>query len=142
MGTVSEGSHYFFADSSLRRKPFFFLQTAVLERSKRSQTVSAEAKYDGQSQHEAKVGGLVYTLWYIYSTLSIQSKQFKANRNTFRRSISIIFSTPFLSGVNSYIGICSPRSKFLSLRVVLFLEGINRPENHTRTNNKTCLGTG
>ena len=30
--------------------------------SKRSRTVSAEAKYDGQFLQEAKIGGLVYTL--------------------------------------------------------------------------------
>ena len=28
-----------------------------------STTVPAEAKYDGQSLHEAKLSGLVYTLW-------------------------------------------------------------------------------
>ena len=43
--TVSAGSH--------------FSQTVVSARSKRSQTVSAEAKYDGQSQQEAKIGRLV-----------------------------------------------------------------------------------
>ena len=31
--------------------------------SKRSRTVSAEAKYDGHSLQEAKISGLVYTLW-------------------------------------------------------------------------------
>ena len=45
---------------SLQRKPF--LLTVVLEGSKRSQTVSAEAKYDGQSEQEEKTGRLVYTL--------------------------------------------------------------------------------
>ena len=37
---------------SLRRKPF--LLTVVLEGSKRSKTVLAEAKYDGQSEQEVK----------------------------------------------------------------------------------------
>ena len=36
--------------------------TTVLAGSKRSRTVSAEAKNDGQSQQEAKSSGLVYTL--------------------------------------------------------------------------------
>ena len=45
-----------------------FLWTVVLAGSKRLQTVSAEAKYDGQSLQEAKLSGLVYTLW---STLFI-----------------------------------------------------------------------
>ena len=39
-----------------------FSRTEVLEGSKRSRTVSSEAKYDGQSRQEAKNGGLVYTL--------------------------------------------------------------------------------
>ena len=37
--------------------------TAVSAGSKRSRTVSAEAKYDGQFLQEAKISGLVYTLW-------------------------------------------------------------------------------
>ena len=40
--------------------------TTVLAGSKRSLTVSAEAKYDGQSLQEAKISGLVYTLWISY----------------------------------------------------------------------------
>ena len=36
--------------------------TVVSAGSKRSRTVSAEAKYDGQSLQEAKISGLVYTL--------------------------------------------------------------------------------
>ena len=40
----------------------YFLSTTVSAGSKRSQAVSAEAKYDGQSLQEAKIGGLVYTL--------------------------------------------------------------------------------
>ena len=35
----------------------------VLEGNKRSRTALAEAKYDTQSQQEAKNRGLVYTLW-------------------------------------------------------------------------------
>ena len=38
-----------------------FSRTVVLEESKRSRTVSAEAKCDGQSRQEAKISGLVYT---------------------------------------------------------------------------------
>ena len=33
--------------------------------SKSSRTVSAEAKYDGQSLQEAKISGLVYTLFNV-----------------------------------------------------------------------------
>ena len=33
--------------------------------SKRSRTVSAETKYDGQSLQETKISGLVYTLWLL-----------------------------------------------------------------------------
>ena len=39
-------------------------QAQVSAGGKRSWTVSAEAKYDGQSLEEAKITGLVYTLWY------------------------------------------------------------------------------
>ena len=45
---------------SLCRK--LFSKHKVSAGSKRSRTVSAEAKYDGQSLQEAKIGGLVYTL--------------------------------------------------------------------------------
>ena len=38
------------------------LSTTVSAGSKRSGTVSTEAKYDGQSLQEAKISGLVYTL--------------------------------------------------------------------------------
>ena len=41
--------------------------TTVSAGSKRSRTVSAEAKYDGQSLQEAKIGGLVYTLGSIHT---------------------------------------------------------------------------
>ena len=51
MQTVSTGSH--------------FSRTVVLEGSKRSQTVSAEAKSERQSRQEAKIGGLVYTMCSI-----------------------------------------------------------------------------
>ena len=44
------------------QKEAIFSQMAVLEGSKRLQTVLAETKYDRQSQQEAKVGGQVYTL--------------------------------------------------------------------------------
>ena len=37
-------------------------QTAVSAGGKTSRTVSAAAKYDGQSRQGAKIGGLVYTL--------------------------------------------------------------------------------
>ena len=37
--------------------------TTVSAGSKRSRTVSAEAKYDGQSLQEAKSSGLIYTLY-------------------------------------------------------------------------------
>ena len=37
--------------------------------SKISRTVSAEAKYDGQSLQEAKISGLVYTLCYLHHCL-------------------------------------------------------------------------
>ena len=37
--------------------------TTVWAGSKRSRTISVEAKYDGQSLQEAKIGGLVCTLW-------------------------------------------------------------------------------
>ena len=47
--TISAGSH--------------FSWTVVSAGSKRSRTTSAEAKYDGQSLQEAKISGLVYTLW-------------------------------------------------------------------------------
>ena len=47
-GTVSAGSH--------------FSWTVISAVSKRSCTVSAEAKYDRQSLQEAKISGLVYTL--------------------------------------------------------------------------------
>ena len=40
-----------------------FPWTVVSAGSKRSRTVSVEAKYDGQSLQEAKISGLVYTLW-------------------------------------------------------------------------------
>ena len=46
--TVSAGSH--------------FSWTVVSAGSRRSRTVSAEAKYDGQSLQEANISGLVYTL--------------------------------------------------------------------------------
>ena len=36
--------------------------TAVLAKNKRSRTVSAEAKYDGQSRQEAKIGEYHYIL--------------------------------------------------------------------------------
>ena len=39
----------------------YFSWTVVSEGSKRSRTVSAEAKYDGKSLQEAKISGLVYT---------------------------------------------------------------------------------
>ena len=39
-----------------------FSRTVVLEGSKRSRTVLADAKYDGQSQQEAKIGGVLFTL--------------------------------------------------------------------------------
>ena len=42
-----------------------FSCTAVSAGSKRSRTVSAEARYDGQSLQEAKISGLVYTLWFV-----------------------------------------------------------------------------
>ena len=48
---------------NLCRKPFFVDGSPA--GSKRSRTVSAEAKYDGQSLHEAKISVPVYTLWYI-----------------------------------------------------------------------------
>ena len=47
---------------SLCRKPFFVDGTCSLGMGKKSRTVSAEAKYDGQSLQEAKISGLVYTL--------------------------------------------------------------------------------
>ena len=34
----------------------------------RSQTVSAEVKYDGQSLQEAKISRLIYTLWCTAAT--------------------------------------------------------------------------
>ena len=40
----------------------YLSSTTVSIGSKRSRTVSAEAKYDGQSQHVTKISGLVYTL--------------------------------------------------------------------------------
>ena len=40
-----------------------FPSTTVSAGSKRSRTVSAEAKYDGQFLQEARIGGLVYTQW-------------------------------------------------------------------------------
>ena len=46
--------------NSLSRKPFLWM--VVSAGSKRSLTVSAEAKYDGQSLQEAKICGHVYTL--------------------------------------------------------------------------------
>ena len=48
---------------SLGRKPFS--RTVVSAGSKSSRTVSAEAKYDGQSLQEAKIGGIDYTLWAV-----------------------------------------------------------------------------
>ena len=38
------------------------LPSTTSAESKRSRTVSAEAKYDGQSPQEAKISSLVYTL--------------------------------------------------------------------------------
>ena len=42
--------------------------TTVSARWKRSQTVSVEAKYDGQSRQKVKIGGLVYNLCTIKIT--------------------------------------------------------------------------
>ena len=53
------------AGSCLSRK-------AVSTGSKRSWTVSAEAKYDGESRQEAITGGLVYDLW-VSSEYSYQN---------------------------------------------------------------------
>ena len=44
----------------LGRKTFIMYNS--LDRKQRSQAVLAEAKYDGQSWQEGKIGGLVYTL--------------------------------------------------------------------------------
>ena len=44
------------------RQGVIFSRTIVLEGSKRSRTVLADAKYDGQSQQEAKNGGVLFTL--------------------------------------------------------------------------------
>ena len=41
---------------------FKIITVIVLNGSKDSRTVSVEARYDGQSLQEAKIGGLVYTL--------------------------------------------------------------------------------
>ena len=41
----------------------YLSRKAVSTGSKRSWTVSAEAKYYGESRQEAKTGGLVYDLW-------------------------------------------------------------------------------
>ena len=41
------------------------------QESRESRTVSAEAKYDGQSLQEAKIGGLVYTLWALRKVVLI-----------------------------------------------------------------------
>ena len=57
--TVSAGSH--------------FSWTVVLAGSKRSCTVSGEAKYDGQSLQEAKISGLVYSLCSIGIWFSVCS---------------------------------------------------------------------
>ena len=38
------------------------MQTVVLKGSKKSRTVAAEAKYDGQSRQEAKIGEVLYTM--------------------------------------------------------------------------------
>ena len=43
-----------------------FIMHDSIRGSKRSLTVSAEAKYDGQFRQEAKTGGLVYALWFMY----------------------------------------------------------------------------
>ena len=43
-----------------------FSRTVVLGGSKRSQTVSAEAKYDDQSRQEAKIGEKIYALCSFY----------------------------------------------------------------------------
>ena len=50
---------------SLSSKPF--LRTVVSTVSKRSRPVSAEAKFDGQSQQEANLGELVYTLSGLFT---------------------------------------------------------------------------
>ena len=44
----------------LGRKTFIMYNS--LDRKQRSQAVLVEAKYDGQSRQEGKIGGLVYTL--------------------------------------------------------------------------------
>ena len=44
--------------------------TTVLAGSKRSRTVLAEGKYDGQSLQEAKISGFFYTLWCVSWLLS------------------------------------------------------------------------
>ena len=56
--TVSAGSH--------------FSWMVVSAGSKRSPTVSAEAKYEGQSLWEAKISGLVYILWLSYCGSSLE----------------------------------------------------------------------
>ena len=53
-----------------------FSWTVVSAGSKRSRTVSAEAKYDGQSLQEAKICGLVYTLynWLLWEQIIFKSR--------------------------------------------------------------------
>ena len=57
--SVSAGSH--------------FSWTVVSAGSRRSRTVSAEAKYDGQSLQEAKLSGLVYTLCFIINKYELSN---------------------------------------------------------------------
>ena len=57
--TETFGRKHSYADS-LSRKPV--LRTVVLKGSKKSRTVSTEAKYVGQFRREAITGGLVFTL--------------------------------------------------------------------------------
>ena len=62
---LSAGREHNQADS-FDRKPF--LRTVVSARGKRSRTVSAKAKYDGQSRQDANICRMVYILWKASSS--------------------------------------------------------------------------
>ena len=79
-----------------------FSWTVVSAGSRRSRTVSAEAKYDGQSLQEAKTSGLVYTLWG-WSMVSCQCMHYdwRRKRNRVHKTDSLPPQSSILSTIIS-----------------------------------------
>ena len=143
--TVSAGSH--------------FSWTVVSAGSKRSRTVSADAKYDGQSLQEAKISRLDYTLcttkqkfchirkkvpYYSFlnkQPIKVNGYTFRWSHSTFFLSLSLTLSfTYFASLLNSGQLLTLLHSEWPKLnRVLAFLSAIGLTERIYSSRSKFFL---